>query len=99
MSVTEIVVDVSSKGNAFLLGFGFGDGSGRIDRRQGKPRRFRDMLAAGDRAELWATMHQTMNQRYCPDQQREVKITYTAAFTQALKAEQQRLRAAKEVQS
>lgn len=96
MSKTEIVVDVSSKGKTFLLGFGT---DGKIDRRQGKPKRFKDMLAAADRAELWATMHRTMNKRYFPDKPQEVKITYTAAFTQALKGEQQRLRAAKEVQS
>lgn len=95
-SAVEIVIDCSDKGNAFLLGFGT---DGEIDRRQGKPKRFRDMLAAADRAELWATMHRTLNQRCCPDQQREVKITYTPAFVQALKAEQQRIREMKGDQS
>ena len=87
--IQEIVVDYS--GRAFLVGFGFGDGSNRIDRRQGQPKRFKHFLAALDRAELWAKMYRTAEQKYFPDRKREVKVIFTDAFWAEVEAIKARL--------
>ena len=83
--IQEIIVDVGPKG-VFLAGFGM---DGKIDRRQGKPKRFRDILAAIDRAELWARIFREGERRFFPDRQREVKVLFTDAFwveVEAIKA-------------
>ena len=92
--IQEIVVDVGPKG-VFLAGFGM---DGKIDRRQGKPKRFKDILAAVDRAELWARIFREGERRFFPDRQREVKVIFTDAFWAALEAESRRLKSMKEAQ-
>ena len=85
--IQEIVVDVTPKG-VFLVGFG---ADGKIDRRQGQPMRFKHFLAAVDRAELWAKMHRTAEQKYFPDRKREVKVIFTDAFWAEVEAIKARL--------
>lgn len=79
----------------FLVGFGSGDGSGKIDKRQGRPRRFSDPLQAMDQAELWAAACKGFMRQYFPDEQRAVKVTGTPAYWAALEAERVMLDAEK----
>ncbi len=87
--IQEIVVDFrNGKG---LVGYGFGDGSGRVDKRQGRPKRFEHPLMAMDWAELVAETHKRIDQRHFPDRMRPVKICVTPAYWAWVESEKARL--------
>lgn len=85
----EIIVDCGGNAGGFLVGFG--DGSGQIDRRQGGPRWFADLLQAADTAELWAQGCQSIMKQYPEEQRREVRVVFSPAYWAALEAEKKRL--------
>jgi len=86
---TEIVVDFRNA--SALVGYGSGDGLGVIDKRQGKPKRFKDPLQAMDWAEMVAAEHRQIEQRCFPDRMRPVKICMTPAYRAWVEAEKARL--------
>ena len=88
-NVIEIIVDRSRNGR-FIAGFGAGDGSGRIDKRQGRGRRFGNPVAAMDTAELWAKGLRELLSRY-PEEQRLVRVLVSPAVWTALEEERRRL--------
>lgn len=91
-TVIQIVVDY--KGGWFLMGFG--DGKGRIDQKQGRPKRFKDPLKAMDWAERCAETCRRTEQRYFADRLRPVKLSVTLAYWAMIEAEKVRLDAGKE---
>ena len=89
-SVIEISVDRGKK--FFVVGFGSGDGSGKIDKRQGRGKRFIDPVAAMDTADMWKAAINELLSHY-PSAQRPVRIIATAAVWAALEEEGRRLKA------
>ena len=83
----QIIVDKSKV--RFLVGFGY---SGKIDRRQGKPKQFGDPLLAFDHAEALAKTHNMVALHYSPNEDRSViKVHGTPELWAAIKAEKTRL--------
>jgi len=88
----QIIVDQAKI--RFMVGFGM---NGEIDRRQGRPKRFKDPLLAYDFAEVLAKAHDVTARRYFPDEGRTVKVHGTPEFWAAIEAEKARLDAEKAV--
>ena len=82
----QIIIDQATV--RFMVGFGY---DGKIDRRLGRPRQFKDLLKAADFAEWLAQAHNIIAQRYSPNDDRKIKVHRTPAFWAQVEAIKARL--------